>query len=138
MGTRLKVLLHGDSLVLAGVHAGLADYAMLDVTLDPGAEVDLHALRNLAPDVIILEHSAAAAPSCTPPSFTALAAELPNVLLISIDVDRDQMLMWSGRFLHRLSMADFVRLIVHHVAHGTDGEGVAQNVATTHCDGVEL
>lgn len=131
MDTRLRVLLHGDTLVLAGVHAGLAVYPTLDVILCPGADMDVQTLREQHPDVIILEHNVAAAPSLVPPTFAALAEELPDVLLLSIDVDRGRIVMWSGRRLRQFSTDDFVRLIVRHAAPGTEADAAAQSANTT-------
>lgn len=135
MDTRLKVLLHGDTLVLAGVHAGLAAYPMLDVILSPSVNVEIQALREQHPDVIILEHNAAVPPSFAPPSFAALAEELPNVLLLSIDADRGRILVWSGHRLREFSTDDLVRLILRHAATGTEAEAAAHSANVTAVDG---
>lgn len=109
MDKRLKVLLHGDTLVLAGVHAGLAVYPTLDVMLSPGCDLALPTLHELAPDVVILERAA-----MTPTALATLAEELTNVLLLSIDAEQGRILMWSDRRIRQLSMTDFVRLIVNY------------------------
>lgn len=117
MDTRLKVLLHGDTLVMAGVHAGLAAYPTLDVMQDSCVDVELPMLHELHPDVLILERDV-----MTPTALAALAEALPNMLLVSIDVEHGRILLWSDRRLRQFSLADFVRLIVGYAVAGAATE----------------
>ena len=68
----------------------------------PGAQ----ALGELEPDAILfdLENS-------RPDAAFALLATHPDLLLVGIDPDRDQVQVWSGQHLHELSVQDLVSVI---------------------------
>jgi hypothetical protein len=102
----LKVLLYGDTLVLAGLQASLASYPGLEVTdLDRPAAGD-EELCSLRPDVIIFDVAA------VQPEFQyALVEKLPGLLLIGIDPSANRVLAWRGQQLHELSTGDLVELI---------------------------
>jgi hypothetical protein len=104
---RKRVVLVGDSLVLAGAQAGLEAVPSLEVIalqMPPaGAAAEL---RSLAPDVIIFDSNAS-----PPDAALSLLRARPRLLLIGVDPATDQMLLWSGEQSRALGMQDLVRAI---------------------------
>jgi DNA-binding NarL/FixJ family response regulator len=62
MATRVKVVLYGDTLVLAGLQASLAAYAGLEVLCLADPVVDAQELSTLQPNVVIVDAAATPAP----------------------------------------------------------------------------
>ena len=108
MKKRLRVLLCGDTLALAGLRASLATYKSLDVADFSGQVPSAEALLSQLPDVVIYDAEAVERELC----YT-LMETLPELLLVSIDVSRDRLLMWSGQQLGELSTNDLVQVIGH-------------------------
>jgi hypothetical protein len=98
---------YGNSLVLAGIQAGLEQCAGLRVlTIDatqPGAG---ERLSELHPDVVVFDLAAAC-----PVSSIALWKAQPNLLLIGIDLAADRALVLSGQSPRVLAVDDLVALI---------------------------
>lgn len=109
MGKRLKVLLFGDTLVLAGLRTSLAAYATLDVTCLEGPVVSVQELYALRTEVVIFDVEAV-----QPALLYALVETLLDLLLVGIDVNRNRVLVWSGRQLRELSTCDLVEVIERH------------------------
>jgi len=98
--------LYGDTLVLAGLRASLADYPALEVVSleEPAASVEI--LCALKPNVVIFDIGAAQ------PAFQyALIEKLPALLLLGIDPASNQVLAWSGHQLREMSIRDLVEII---------------------------
>ena len=106
MGKPLKVLLYGDTLVLAGLEASLAAYPALELICLDTPDAGEHALCALRPDVVIFDTGAAQ------PAFQyALVEKLPDLLLVGIDASSNRALAWSGKQLCELSTGDLVEVI---------------------------
>ena len=107
MGKRQRVVLYGDSLVLAGMGASLKTYPGIELiclAAQPPAEVrQLWALR---PAVVILDLGA------VPPDLpVSLLGEQPELLLIGMDAAGDKLLVLSGRQARAVTTADLVQVI---------------------------
>ena len=119
MKERLKVLLYGDTLVLAALQASLAAHAEFDVTGLNGMAPNEQTLCALRPNVIIFDLGAV-----QPAFHYALVEQLPDLLLVGIDASTNRVLVWSGQQLHELSTVDLVEVIGRHTARGS-GSGLA-------------
>jgi len=106
MKTKLRVILYGNTIILAGIHLSLAANPSLEVqVLDPtqGGESDLLALR---PDVIIFDTH-----SIQPEFHFNLIQRRCGLQLIGIDPDKAQVLVWSGQQLSELSSQELLAVI---------------------------
>lgn len=106
MAERKRIILFGNTLVLAGVQASLeAALAFEVIPLDAGraTEADLLALH---PHAIIFDVG-----SIRPCFRYELVQELPGLRLFGLDPDRNQVLLWSGQYLRELSTADLVHAL---------------------------
>jgi DNA-binding NarL/FixJ family response regulator len=101
-----RVVLFGDTLVLAGVRSSLeAEAAINVVTLEPMHDVD-QALRELEPDIIIFDTG-----SVHFQLFGTLIHEHTQLLLIGIDPDDNQVRVWMGQQLDGLSVNELTGII---------------------------
>ena len=119
MKERLKILLYGDTLVLAALQASLAAQPDLDVVGIIGMAASEQTLCALRPNVIIFDLGAV-----QPAFHYALVEKLPGLLLIGIDASTHRVLVWSGQQLYELSTIDLVEVIGRHTARGS-GSGLA-------------
>jgi len=106
METRVKVVLYGNTLVLAGLQASLAAYAGLELLCladSPANEQDFSTLRA---DVVIVD--AAAMPSLPLGLLNNLH---PDLLLVSVDVTANRVQVWSSQQLSPTSTQELVALI---------------------------
>lgn len=110
MEKRVKVVLYGDTLLLAALHASLAGYSGLDVVAVENPLADEREVCTLAPDVVIVDIAAA-----QPASLYLLGAMLSNLLLVGVDAARERVLVWSGRQLSASSTRELVNLIGAHL-----------------------
>jgi hypothetical protein len=107
MGKARRVLVCGDSVALAGVATSLS--------LDPDCEVLSHVLpinrkelHRLHPDVVLFDLDA------VPPSFVyAVSSQLPDLLLIGIDLETNRAMLWTERQAEGMSSQDLAR-VIHH------------------------
>ena len=106
MEKRVKVVLYGNTLVLAGLQASLTAYAGLEVLCLADPLADAQELSALHPDVIIVD--AAAIPA---PPLRLLNDLPPDLLLVSVDVATNRVHVWSGQQLPAASTHDLVALI---------------------------
>lgn len=106
MATRVKVVLYGDTLVLAGLQASLAAYAGLELLCLADPVVDAQELSKLQPNVVIVDAAATPAPPLR--LLTDLAADF---LLVSVDAATNRVQVWSGQQLTAASTHDLVALI---------------------------
>ncbi|HNS51549.1 MAG TPA: hypothetical protein PKO09_10250 [Anaerolineae bacterium] len=103
---RRRVVLYGDSLVLAGVRAGLAHCPDLQVlSLDPCLDNPLDAVRACCPATFIFDMDAVR------PDFQLSLLQEPGLRLIGIDPETHQALVWSGREESAVFAADLIHLI---------------------------
>lgn len=119
MKKQLRIILYGDTLVLAGMRLNLGanpafEVVALNVSNIAGQEQpDERALFALQPDVVIFDTS------LVQPKFLFNLNELKSgVQLIGIDPDRDQVQVWSGQQLHELSMQDLVSVLAKKDVQG--------------------
>jgi hypothetical protein len=106
METRLKVLIYGDTLLLAGLQASLAGYATLDVTVFGGQSVSAEELCAARPDAVLFDLEA------VPPAFLSLLTRtLPDLLLVGVDAATNRVLIWSEQPFGALSTCDLVKLL---------------------------
>lgn len=106
MKRRQRVILYGKSVILVTVGASLVHFPELEVVeLSPplpGTE-DLAAL---APDAILFDVNAG-----HPDAAFDLLKQCQNLLLISVNAENDQLLLWSSGQGSAASMGEIVRVI---------------------------
>jgi len=106
MEERQRVILYGDSLILAGVRASLETTPGIEfLVLDQPLNRPLEELRLLCPAAIIFDLGAV-----QPESLLSLLQQ-PDLLLIGIDPETHQALVWSGRQTAAVAVADLVSVI---------------------------
>jgi hypothetical protein len=101
-----RTVLYGNSLIMAGVRADLSacpgiELIILDHPLAQPAE-QICALR---PDALIFDLGA------IQPDFPFCLLQLPDLLLIGLDPETHQALVWSGRRMRAFSAQDLVQAI---------------------------
>lgn len=101
-----RVILYGKSIILGTIGASLRLYPDLEIIPLSSPLPDFHTLKNLAPHVILYDIEAS-----LPDTALALLETSPGLLLIGVDPDNNQTLVWSGMQLHELSTQDLVRVI---------------------------
>jgi hypothetical protein len=107
MPTRCKVVLYGDSLVLAGVGRSLERYPRFEVlSLDASSADAPRELDALRPAAVILDLSVV-----TTELAFSLLDERPDLLLIGLDPGGNGLLVLSGQHARQLTAADLAQLI---------------------------
>ncbi len=127
MAEQQRVILYGDSILLAGVQASLSVLPDLDIiTLEelPGDWVAI--LHELHPSALIFDLGS------TRTDFPLAILQQSNLLLIGIDPDHNQVLLWSGRHLRELSGQDLVGVIQRkwskpETLHGGENEQATES-----------
>ena len=123
MKKRLRIILYGNSIVLAGVRLGLETNPAFEIIPMDGShaygeslpgEQDLLALH---PDIILFDIS-----SVQPQFHYNLNETQSGLQLIGIDPDKDQVLVWSGQQFHELSVQDLVSVIQRKTLRQGDAE----------------
>ena len=105
-GSQRRTILYGDSLILEGVRVRLAGDPSLEViTQDYPLDRPLEQLRRLNPAVIIFD-------------LGAVQSELPlailqqaGLLLVGINPETHQALVWSGRQAAAVAAADLIEIL---------------------------
>ena len=102
---RVRVVIFGNTLVLAGLQASLVACAGLEVRCieELVADDDLGALR---PDVVIVDLS-----SIRPTDFRLVAGTAAGLHIIGVDGDENRVLIWSGKAYPTSSLRDLLDLI---------------------------
>lgn len=101
------LVLYGNSLFLAGIHAELKFRTPLKLAMieaDCPDAVDL--IRAQGPTAILFDLAAA-----QPDFAISLLRERPNVLLIGVDPSSDELLLLSSQHATALSVADLLELV---------------------------
>jgi len=106
MDKRTRVLLYGKSVILGTVSASLQRHPEFEILPAASPLLDMRELRALSPDVIFYDIEAS-----HPEAAIALLEICPDLLLIGINPDSNQVFLWSGQQLCELSMADLVNVI---------------------------
>jgi hypothetical protein len=107
MGEQQRVVLYGNSLVLASVGASLKAYPGIElVCLDACPPAEMQQLWALRPAVVILDLGA------VPPDLPfSLLGEQPDLVLIGVDAAGDKLLVLSGQQAHSLTTETLVHVI---------------------------
>ena len=106
MQKRKKVLLYGDTLLLAGIRASLASYSGLTLCDVSSSVTNEEELLSLQPDVVIFDVGAV-----QPATLQDLTEKLPDLLLVGIDPSHSRGLVWSRQHLRELSTNNLVKII---------------------------
>jgi hypothetical protein len=102
-----RVIIYGDSVILAGVQASLRSSPNLGViTLDKRSGRLEEELCDLCPAVVIFELGSDVA--SLPPAIL----HQPDLLLIGIDPETHKVMIWSGQQAAELSGQGLVQLIL--------------------------
>jgi hypothetical protein len=102
-----RAIVVGDSLILEGVRATLENRLGLDVlVLDQPPDVSLEELGAYCPDAIIFDVGA------IQPELLLSLFQQPGPLLIGIDPETHQALVWSGRQTAAVVAADLIQVIM--------------------------
>ena len=105
-GTQRRTILYGDSLILEGVRARLAGDPSLEViVLDYPLDNPLEQLRRLNPDVIIFDLGA------IQPNFPLAMLQHSDLLLVGINPETHQALVWSERQAAAVVTADLMEIL---------------------------
>ncbi len=105
-GNRRRVIVYGDSLILAGVKASLEHRPDLQViSLDPSLEDLIDAVRACCPAAFVFDLDA------VEPNFQLSLLQQPGLLLVGIDPETHQAVVWSGREEAAVLPADLISLI---------------------------
>ncbi len=106
MNEKQRVILYGDSLILDGVRATLARSPGIEIlVLDQPLDRPLDALPPLCPAALIFDLEA------EEPDFPLALLQQPGLLLVGIDPETHQVLVWSGKQATAVSAADLVGVI---------------------------
>ena len=111
MEKRRKVLLYGDTLLLAALHASLVSYSALDVIAVPASEKDVLSLK---PDVVIFDAGA-----IQPKTVHEMTEKVSDLVMVGIDSSRNRGSIWSRQHLHELSTCNLVELIERFLSQDT-------------------
>ncbi len=107
MEERQKVILCGNSLVLAGIGTSLQAYPSLEViVVNISSVAETHNLRDLRASVVIFDIAT------VPPEFPhSLLREQPELMLIGLDAAGDKLLLFSGQQSRTLTTDQLVQMI---------------------------
>lgn len=103
---RKRVVLFGDTVFLSGVQASLAACPGLEVfNLEQPLDRSFEELLRLCPDAVIFDLEV------TQPDFLFPLLQQPDLLLIGIDPETHQALVWSGRQAPAAAATDLIGVI---------------------------
>ena len=102
-----RVILAGKSIILGAVWASLARYPQLEIMAQV-ARPEAAALQALTPDVILFDVAAG-----LPEGAFALLQQRPNLLLLGLNPDDDQLLLWRSAQRRVASAEEIVGEIAH-------------------------
>jgi hypothetical protein len=107
MGANSRLVLYGNSVILAGIGTELQRRGLFDlITLEPGCPDALHRICVLEPRAVLFDLAAAQ------PDFTiALLRDRPELILIGVDPSSDQVLVLSGHQVRPASVADLLQVL---------------------------
>ncbi len=106
-GDRRRVILYGNTLVLHGVWANLANCAGLEVIVfDQPAQVSPEELVAFCPAAVIFDLSV------MQPQLLLGLFQQTGLLLVGMDVETHQALVWSGKQVAAVDAAGLVQVLV--------------------------
>ena len=104
---RRRVILVGNTLILRGVWASLANCPGLEVmVLDQPQQVSREQLAACCPAAVIFDMS------IIQPDLLLGLFQQPGLLLVGIDSETHQALVWSGRQAAAVDAADLVQMLL--------------------------
>ncbi len=101
-----RVLLYGKSVILGTLEASLKRYSQMEVCVLSPPFSTVQELKAMAPDVVIFDTGAS-----RPEAAFTLLETCPGLLLIGVDVDKDEMLVLSSHPAQALCITDLVETI---------------------------
>ena len=113
MGKR-RVILYGKSVILGTVGASLGRYPQLEVVSLSPPFPTAQELEAMAPVAILFDLEAA-----RPEGVFSLLETCPGLLLVGVNPDTNEALMWTGQQLHELSTQGLVDVITGGEAQNT-------------------
>ncbi len=107
MGADSRLVLYGNSVILAGIGTELQRHHRFDlITLQPGSPDALHRICSLEPRAVLFDLAA-----LPPDSIVSLLRERPGLLLAGLDPSSDQVLVLSCRWVRAVAPADLLEMI---------------------------
>jgi hypothetical protein len=101
-----RLIIYGDTLVLAGMRANLETNPDLEVLVfDRPLGDPAKALRSFCPATVIFDLKA------IPPDFPPAFLQQSDLVLIGLNPETHQALVWSGQQFSALSMQELIELI---------------------------
>jgi hypothetical protein len=120
MKERIRVVVFGSTLHMAGIAASLKVEASLEVVyVNPCSDAARQVLVDFAPVVVAFDLSDTA-----PGLVVSLLRDLPDLLLIGVDPSNDEMLVLSGRSQQALSVSDVVGVIHRRSSNAVPFTGI--------------
>jgi hypothetical protein len=115
MGGRRRILLYGDSVILAGVGASLerAAQSQFELIRLPAPQPSAAELQACRPDVILFDIECGR----PAPAFCLLAND-PDLLVLGISPDVNLVRLWTGRQYRELSADALAALIADGAGQG--------------------
>ncbi len=106
-GTRRRVILYGNSLILQGVRASLATRQDIEiVVLDPPLQSPPEEIAAYSPTAVIFDMG-----DIQPQLLLGLFQQ-PGVLLVGMEIETRQALVWCGRQAAAVVAADLLEMLV--------------------------
>jgi hypothetical protein len=106
-GDRRRVILYGNTLILQGVWANLANSPGLDVVVvDQPSRISPEELTAYCPAAVIFDMSV------IEPRLLLGLLQQPGLLLVGMDSETHKALVWSGREAAAVDAADLAQVIV--------------------------
>ena len=103
---RRRVILYGNTLILQGVRAGLANCPDLEVVVvDPPLRVSPEELAACAPAVVMFDLGV------MQPQLLLGLFQQPGLRLVGLNPETHQALVWSGRRAAAAEAADLVQVL---------------------------
>ncbi len=103
---RQRVIVYGDSLILAGLQASLEARPGIEIlVLDQPLDTLCEGLRSLCPAALIFDLAA------VQPDIPLALLQQPGLRLIGINADTHQVLVWAGSEAAVIDAADLVRVL---------------------------
>jgi hypothetical protein len=112
MDKRQRILLYGNTLMLAGMRASLEANPAFEVVALDASQASGQDLLALSPTILIFDTA-----SIHPQFYGDLIQQWTGVLLIGIDPDSNQVLLWEGQQMCELSVQCLVEVISQHQSH---------------------
>jgi hypothetical protein len=111
MGKQTRIVLCGNSVILASVGASLRQEDRFGVVLLASPMAGPRELEAMAPDVILFDVEAA-----RPDAAFSLLETCPDLILLGISPDGNVVRLWSARQFRELSSKDLENVIEEQLA----------------------